>query len=108
MIDNIDNMYKSFEADRAFADKALIFKSYPKSIHKKLLRLINDILTNPRNKIAIGKPEELKHTKIEKWSRELTEKDRIVYSIESGIQHNMPYDEEIVIFHQYLGHYNDK
>jgi len=108
MIDNTENTYKSFEADRAFDDKALILKSYPKSIRKKMLRLINDIVINPRNKIAIGKPEELKYTDIEKWSRELTEKDRIVYTIESGAKHNMPDDDEIVIFHQYLGHYDDK
>ena len=101
-------MYKSFESDRAFYDKILIFKSYPKSIHKRLLRIINDIVTTPRNKIAIGKPEELKHTDIEKWSRELTEKDRIVYTIEPAIQHNIPDEEEIIIFHQYLGHYDDK
>jgi len=100
----MNNIYKSFESDRAFGDKVLIFKSYPKSIHKRLLRIINDIVTNPRNKIAIGKPEELKHSEIEKWSRELTEKDRIAYSIE----YNLPTQEEIVIFHQYLGHYDDK
>jgi hypothetical protein len=40
-------------------------------------------------------------------SRELTEKDRIVYSIEPGILHNIP-DNEVVIFYQYLGHYDDK
>ena len=100
-------MFNSFELDKSFFDKEVILRSYPKSIQNKLIKLINDILKNPRNKIAIGKPEELKYTDVEKWSRELTKKDRIVYSIESGINYKMP-DEEIVVFHQYLGHYNDK
>jgi Txe/YoeB family toxin of Txe-Axe toxin-antitoxin module len=101
-------MFNSFENEDASTDKSVILKSYPKGVQNKLLRLVNDILTNPRNMVTIGCPEELKHTDIEKWSRELTKKDRIVYSIEPGINHNMPNDNEIVIFHQYLGHYDDK
>jgi len=101
-------MYKSFESDRAVADKSVILKSYPKGIQSKLFRLVKDILTNPRNKFAVGKPEELKHTDIERWSRELTKKDRIVYSIEPGVLHNVPDIDEVVIFQQYLGHYDDK
>ena len=101
-------MYKSFESDRAFADKAVILKSFPKGIQGRLVRLVNDIVTNPRNKVAVGKPEELKYADTEKWSRELTKKDRIVYSLEPGIQHNMPDVDEVVIFQQYLGHYEDK
>jgi len=101
-------MFNYFENDDALSDKSIILKSYPKGIQNKLFRLVNDILSNPRNKFAIGKPEEMKHTDIEKWSRELTKKDRIVYSIEPGPQHNMPNVDEVVIFHQYLGHYDDK
>ena len=101
-------MYNFIENYDALADKSLILKSYPKGIQSKLFRIVNDILNNPRNKFAIGKPEEMKYTDIEKWSRELTKKDRIIYTIEPGAQHNMPNDDEVVIFHQYLGHYDDK
>ena len=101
-------MYNYIELEKALSNKTSILKSYPKSIQNKLFRLVNDILENPRNKVAIGKPEELKYTETEKWSRELTKKDRIVYSIEPGIQYNLPNDDEIVVFHQYLGHYDDK
>ena len=101
-------MYEYVENDDALFDKSVILKSYPKNIQSKLFRLVNDILTNPRNKVAVGKPEELKYTNTERWSRELTKKDRIVYSIEPGIQHNMPDVDEVVIFQQYLGHYEDK
>ena len=100
-------MYRYIELAKALSNKRSV-KSYPKGIQTKLFRLVNDILINPRNRFAIGKPEELKHTEIEMWSRELTKKDRIVYSIEPGMQHNMPDDDEIVIFHQYLGHYDDQ
>jgi len=101
-------MYSYIELDKALSNKKTIQKSYPKGVKNKLFRLVNDILTNPRNKFAIGKPEELKYTDIEKWSRELTDKDRIVYSIEPGVHYNLPDDNEVVIFHQYLGHYDDK
>ena len=101
-------MYNYIELDKALSNKTSILKSFPKGIQAKLFRLVNDILSNPRNKVAIGKPEELKYTDVEKWSRELTKKDRIVYSIEPGMQYNLPNDDEIVIFHQYLGHYDDK
>jgi len=42
------------------------------------------------------------------WSRELTKKDRIVYGIEPGTNYNMPEEPEIIVFYQYLGHYQDK
>ena len=42
------------------------------------------------------------------FSRELTAKDRIVYGIEPGEDYNMPEEVEIVVFYQYLGHYEDK
>jgi Txe/YoeB family toxin of Txe-Axe toxin-antitoxin module len=77
-------------------------------VQSKLLYFINDILDNPREKNTLGSPEELKHHKTETWSRELTQKDRIVYSIEPGKDYDMPDDEEIVVFYQYLGHYSDK
>ena len=95
------------EKKTAITDRLLIRKSYPKSIQSKLLYLIKDILENPRNKITIGNPEELKHTESELWSRELTKKDRIVYGIEKGVDYDMPEETEIV-FYQYLGHYEDK
>jgi Txe/YoeB family toxin of Txe-Axe toxin-antitoxin module len=50
----------------------------------------------------------MKYTEKEMWSRELTKKDRIVYGIELGSNYNMPEENEIVVFYQYLGHYLDK
>jgi len=96
------------EKKTAKKDRLLIKKSYPKSIQSKLEYFVNDILDAPREKNTVGNPEELKHTDIEMWSRELTKKDRIVYGIEPGIDYDMPEEDEIVVFYQYLKHYKDK
>jgi len=96
------------EKKTAIEDRLLIRKSYPKAIQSKLQNLVNDILLNPRKKDTIGNPEELKYKEKEMWSRELTKKDRIVYGIEPGIEYDMPKEDAIIVFYQYLGHYNDK
>ena len=96
------------EKKTAIEDRLLIRKSYPKATQAKLIYLTNDILDNPRNKNTVGNPEELKYKEKEMWSRELSKKDRIVYGIEQGVNYNMPEEDEIVVFYQYLGHYEDK
>ena len=96
------------EKKTAIKDRQLIRKSFPRSVQSKLLYLINDILDNPREKNTLGNPEELKHKELETWSRELTKKDRIVYGIEPGKNYDMPEEKEIIVFYQYLGHYEDK
>jgi len=96
------------EMREALKDKKLIFKSCPKAIQSKLEYFVNDILDDPRNLNTVGNPEQLKHTETETWSRELTQKDRIVYGIEPGSNYNIPEENEIVVFYQYLGHYQDK
>jgi toxin YoeB len=95
------------ETKTALSDKKKI-KSMTKSIQNKLLELVFDIINNPRNLESIGDPEKLKYTEIEMYSRTLNKKDRIVYGIEPGYNHNMPDDPEIIVFYQYLGHYTDK
>ena len=96
------------EKKTAIKDRELIRQSYTKATQSKLSKLVADILKNPRDKNAIGYPEELKYREQEMWSRELTKKDRIVYGIEPGVNYNMPKEPEIVVFYQYLGHYEDK
>ena len=99
---------KYIETKETLKDKKLIIKSYPKAIQSKLEYFIKDILDDPRNLNTVGNPEKLKHKGFPAFSRELTTKDRIVYSIESGENYNMPEEEEIVVFYQYLGHYDDR
>jgi len=99
---------KYIETKYAIKHRNLIFKSSPKSVQSKLKYLVEDILEDPRSKETIGNPEELKHTDIEMWSRELSKKDRIVYGIEPGANYDMPEEEVVIVFYQYLGHYEDK
>jgi len=104
----IFGMWKGYETKEARKDKKLILMSYPKAIQSKLLYFVNDILDNPRNLNTVGKPEQLKHKETETWSRELNRKDRIVYGIEPESKYNMPEEDEIVVFFQYLGYYMEK
>jgi toxin YoeB len=99
---------KYSEKKTAINDRVIIRKSYPKATQSKLLYLVDDILENPRNLDTTGNPEQLKHAEIEMWSRELNKKDRIVYGIEPGSNYDMPEENEIIVFYQYLGHYRDK
>ena len=48
----------------------------------KIIRLIAETTRSPRS--GTGKPERLKHVGGEVWSRRITEKDRLVYDIQSG------------------------
>ena len=99
---------KYVEMREALTDKKQIKKSCSRPVQSKFEYFVNDILENPRKKDTVGNPEQLKHTKKEVWSRELTKKDRIVYGIESGANYDMPEEFEIIVFYQYLGHYKDK
>ena len=99
---------KAVEKRTARKERLLIGKSYSKAVQSKLKYLVEDILKEPRNLNATGNPEELKHQDKEMWSRELSKKDRIVYGIESGSNYDMPEELEVIVFYQYLGHYEDK
>ena len=99
---------KYVEMREAIKDKKRILNYHSKSVHSKLLYLVNDILDEPRNFNTIGNPEKLKHNEKEIWSRELSKKDRIVYGIEQGADYDIPEEKEVIVFYQYLGHYSDK
>lgn len=71
-------------------------KSGQKQLLSKVERFVTECLENPKN--GTGKPEQLKHRKIETWSREINKQHRLVYEIES--------DE--ILFLSAWGHYEDK
>jgi toxin YoeB len=52
-------------------------------VPSKIIRLIAETVRTPRT--GTGKPERLKHLGGEVWSRRITEKDRLVYDIESDV-----------------------
>jgi len=64
---------------------------------KKINSLISDIIRNGNT--GIGHPELLKGDLTGKWSREIDEKNRLIYRILN--------DERVVIY-QCRGHYSDK
>ena len=52
------------------------------TVLKRIRKLIEEIQRDPY--AGIGKPEPLKYNLSGKWSRRITEVDRIVYEIEEG------------------------
>ena len=77
-------------------DQYLYWQTQDKRTLKKLNNLLNDIDRNGYN--GIGHPEPLKENLSGLWSREIDEKNRLVYKIEDGC---------IKIF-QCKNHYSDK
>lgn len=71
-------------------------KSGQKQLLSKVERFVTECLENPRT--GTGKPEQLKHRKIETWSREINKQHRLVYEIESND----------ILFLSAWGHYDDK
>ena len=71
-------------------------KSGQKQLLSKVERFVTECLENPST--GTGKPEQLKHRKIETWSREINKQHRLVYEIES----------DDILFLSAWGHYDDK
>lgn len=67
-----------------------------KKIQKKVHNLIKEALRNPFN--GKGKPEPLKYDKEGRWSRRISDKDRLVYK----------YEKDTLTIYQCKGHYDDK
>ena len=85
-----------FESEEAQADKKKIKKSYPKSTQNRVERIVKEMLDTPYE--GIGKPEPLKYSLTGFWSRRLTDKERIVYYVDSNTLNIV----------RYLSHYDDK
>jgi len=68
------------------------------SLKKKLKKVLKELKEHPET--GIGRPEQLKHKYSGYWSREVSEKNRIVYTIDK--------DNNVVKVYQILGHYFDK
>jgi len=75
----------------------IYWQSQDKRTLKKINKLIDDITRNGYE--GIGHPEPLKHELAGKWSREIDEQNRLVYTI---------YDDKTAKIFQCRGHYDDK
>lgn len=62
-------------------DEYLSWKKENKKISRKIDKLIKDTLRHPFE--GLGKPEPLKESLTGYWSRQITKKDRMVYSVTS-------------------------
>ena len=89
--------YSLIFAPRALDDFEKIKKSGDQTRLKKLRAILEELREHPYT--GIGNPERLKY-KADTYSRRLTGKDRIVYSVHD-------YVVEVNIL-QMLGHYDDK
>ena len=57
-----------------------------KVLHKNICRIIKDLQRNDPTK-GLGKPESLKHNLEGFWSRRISQKDKIIYSLDSKSIH---------------------
>lgn len=64
-----------------------------KAIQKRIIKLIQSIQETPFE--GIGKPEGLKYHHSGKWSRRITDADRIIYEV----------DQRKIFIHSMRGHY---
>ena len=76
--------------------------AYKKAGNKVAINRINriegELKVHPRE--GIGKPEQMKHKKVETWSRRVDEKNRMTYEIKEDIV--------TVAVVSAMGHYDDK
>ena len=66
-------------SEKAKADLDFWIKSGNKGILKKIYSLIEDIQLHPYQ--GIGKPEQLKHQLLGRWSRRINQEHRIIYKV---------------------------
>jgi toxin YoeB len=83
--------------DNAKEDLARLQKNEP-SAYKKAEILLKELRTNP--KVGTGKPNPLGANRSGQWSRRITDKHRLVYSVDDG--------KVLVYVIAALGHYADK
>ena len=79
---------------RAETDLAYWKKTGNKPVLQKIKTLLESIVETPFS--GIGKPEQLKHELLGKWSRRITLSDRIIYQV---------IDDTIYVY-SLRGHYN--
>ncbi|MDR0955320.1 MAG: Txe/YoeB family addiction module toxin [Rikenellaceae bacterium] len=90
--------YKFITTSGAERDIENHIRSGRKKLVQKVYALIPELEAHPRT--GTGKPEQLRHTKGEMWSRRIDSKHRLVYEIRE--------DELVVIAISAYGHYGEK
>ena len=90
-------MYKLDYTDKAKEDMQRLKREEPKAF-LKLCKLLEELMDHPQ--IGTGKPEQLKGDRAGQWSRRITKKHRLIYTINDT--------EVLVLVLSSYGHYDDK
>ena len=90
-------MYYIDYTDKAIANLQLLQQSEPKAF-AKAQRLIEELREHP--KTGTGHPEQLKGDRAGQWSRHITSKHRMIYTINDTAV--------VVLILTVYGHYDDK
>lgn len=90
-------LYSVEFTEDALDDVAKLKRSEPQA-YKKLIKLLDELQDHPE--IGTGHPKLLRGDKIGQWSRRITDKHRLVYTIDD--------DEVLVLVISAYGHYDDK
>ena len=90
-------MYKLDYTDRALQDMQRLKREEPQAF-KKLRKLLDELMDHP--KIGTGHPEPLSGDRAGQWSRHITQKHRLIYTINDT--------EVVVLVLTTYGHYDDK
>jgi toxin YoeB len=86
-------------SDKSQEDIELFKQAGDKRLLKKIDKLVDELYEHPRT--GTGHPEQLKgYPDVERWSRRITGKHRLVYDIEEEIV--------VVLIISAFGHYDDK
>ena len=89
--------YRVFNTKDADRDLARLAKSDPK-FFQKAQQLLEELRTHPRT--GTGQPEPLRGNRRGQWSRRISQKHRLVYTIHD--------DVVVVLVLAAYGHYGDK
>ena len=90
-------MYKLDYTDRALQDMQRLKREEPQAF-KKLGKLLDELMDHP--KVGTGHPEPLSGDRAGQWSRHITKKHRLIYTINDN--------EVVVLFLTTYGHNGDK
>lgn len=90
-------MYSITLSEEAKEGLAKLHRSEPSSF-KKALKLLNELIEHPTT--GTGHPHTLTGDRAGQWSRKISKKHRLVYSVEESMVY-------VYVFSAY-GHYDDK
>jgi toxin YoeB len=76
-------MYEIILSKNALEDIHLLIKSGNVAVIKKLHQLLGELKTNPFT--GTGKPKSLGHDRAGQWSRRISGKHRLVYTVDQDI-----------------------